>query len=566
VNLESPVIAELHQLLDALCEESITPEQQHRLEELVLNHPEAEAYYVRFMSFYADLIRTATSLPVSTHAPSNSAGAEAPEQPVPAPFAAGSPAEPARRGSRRLRLLAWGGVGLAGLAAGVFLALWLRPVPSGVTLAPRTHNAAAEPTDETVAVLLQTLRAEWEDTGLPTRAGSPLPPGRLVLKAGYARIEFYNGATVILEGPAEFRLVSRDEGYCARGKLRATVPAQAQGFRIGSPTVDLVDRGTEFGLDVGRSTAVHVFRGKVDLYAPNAAPGAEPRELKDGQAVRLEAAGVVNSINAKSGEFLTAGELAKRSEEEVLRRQKEWQRASDELRHDPSLVVYYTFQGDDPLTRTLRDVSRDGKSPHDGAVVGAVPGAGRWRERLGLEFKRVSDRVRFHVPGEFRSITLAAWVRPDALPNANNSLMMADGWDPGAPHWQIGADGTLILGVQGPLEFQRPPNLRGAHYHAPGVVTPERFGRWMHLAVVYDGAAGRVAHFVDGRPASSDTTWFDAPLKIGSAELGNWNVAGYRNKTPVRNFNGCMDEFMLFARPLSPEEIARLYATGRPDS
>jgi hypothetical protein len=111
-----------------------------------------------------------------------------------------------------------------------------------------------------------------------------------------------------------------------------------------------------------------------------------------------------------------------------------------------------------------------------------------------------------------------------------------------------------------------PPNLRGAHYHAPGVITPERFGRWIHLAVVYDGPAGRVSHYVDGRLASTDTTWFDAPLKIGTAELGNWNVAGYRNKTPIRNFNGCIDEFLLFSRPLSGEEVARLHAAGRPGS
>ena len=35
---------ELRALLDALCEETISPEQVRRLEELVLGHPEAEAF------------------------------------------------------------------------------------------------------------------------------------------------------------------------------------------------------------------------------------------------------------------------------------------------------------------------------------------------------------------------------------------------------------------------------------------------------------------------------------------------------------------------------------------
>ncbi|MCE9562562.1 MAG: alpha-2-macroglobulin [Planctomycetes bacterium] len=60
---ESPIIAELRGLLDKLCEESITPEQMQRLEALVLNHPEAEAHYIQFMSFYADLIHHVAGLP-----------------------------------------------------------------------------------------------------------------------------------------------------------------------------------------------------------------------------------------------------------------------------------------------------------------------------------------------------------------------------------------------------------------------------------------------------------------------------------------------------------------------
>jgi hypothetical protein len=103
--------------------------------------------------------------------------------------------------------LLWSGIGLSGLAAGLLLGLGLFP-HAGPHVPTRTAPAA-EQTDNTVAVLLQTHRAEWEETGLPTRPGSPLPPGKLVLKAGHAQIEFYSGATVILEGPAEFELSSR---------------------------------------------------------------------------------------------------------------------------------------------------------------------------------------------------------------------------------------------------------------------------------------------------------------------------------------------------------------------
>jgi hypothetical protein len=60
---ESPVTAELQPLLDALCEETITPEQLRRLEELVLSRPEAESHYIQFMSMQAALIGHIAGLP-----------------------------------------------------------------------------------------------------------------------------------------------------------------------------------------------------------------------------------------------------------------------------------------------------------------------------------------------------------------------------------------------------------------------------------------------------------------------------------------------------------------------
>src|SRR3954453_19307726 len=57
--------AELRGLLDALCEESITDGQLRRLEEILLNDPEAEAYYVQYLGFFADLGRHFRAAPVA---------------------------------------------------------------------------------------------------------------------------------------------------------------------------------------------------------------------------------------------------------------------------------------------------------------------------------------------------------------------------------------------------------------------------------------------------------------------------------------------------------------------
>jgi hypothetical protein len=541
---------ELEALLNALCEESITPEQVRRLEEIVLAHPEAEGHYVQYMSLVADLSRHFATTPPPT------------EQVLRAKVEAEPPlAEPVRPATSRRALVRPWMVGVAVLAGCILLAIGLWPRP---LVLPTKQNAPPERTDEAVAVLLLTHKAEWEETGMPTRPGSLLPPGRLVLKSGYAHLEFYNGATVILEGPAEFRLVSRTEAFCERGKLRATVPPQAHGFAIGSPGMDLVDRGTDFGLQVsGGKTAVHVFQGQVDVYEPGQEKSGKPRVLRTGEGVAREGPGPVNPIRPNASSFLSAAEMAARADADRQKRQQEWSEASKEWRKDPSLLVYYTFQPGGTGPRTLLDEAGDRRQPHDGALVGCMWGAGRWRGREGLEFKRASDRARLTVPGDFEAITLAAWVRPDALPNQNNSLMMADGWEPGELHWQIGVDGTIILAVKAPPELEVPMQ-RGAHYRAYNVLTPERFGRWVHLAVVYDPAAGRVTHYVDGLPVIDHEIEFDTPLRIGDAAIGNWNVSTFRNKHPIRNFNGAMDEFMLFSRALSGQEVERLYAQGRP--
>src|SRR6059058_2486386 len=70
---------------------------------------------------------------------------------------------------------------------------------------------------------------------------------------------------------------------------------------------------------------------------------------------------------------------------------------------------------------------------------------GRWPDKHALEFRSVSDRVRLSVPGEFESLTLAAWVRVQGLDRQFNSLFMCDGFKAETLHWLIRKDGVLGL-------------------------------------------------------------------------------------------------------------------------
>src|SRR5262245_49094531 len=275
------------------------------------------------------------------------------------------------------------------------------------------------------------------------------------------------------------------------------------------------------------------------------------------------------------------------------RRHLAWQKVIRDLRRDPTLVVYYTFEPEPDLhkaksspgwespsakksasaqrTGTLRNQADAGKSAHDGEIFGCSWVTGRWPGKRALEFKQVTDRVRLNVPKEFPSVTLVAWVRVDALTNNRHSLIMTDGWSAGAVHWQIADKGKLVLAVKppdGPGEAAWPPKPadppKGEVVPGPAVFGPARLGKWTQLAAVYDRKRGWVTHYVDGRPAWDTEIPANAPLRFGDAEIGNWNPAGRASTDSVRNLNGRMDEFLLFSRALSKDDIGWLFAVGRP--
>jgi hypothetical protein len=368
---------------------------------------------------------------------------------------------------------------------------------------------------------------------------------------------------VLLEGPADFRLISPREAFCTRGKLRATVPPQAQGFTIGSPRLDLVDLGTEFGMNVNGTerTEVHVFEGKVDLYdAGTNRAAASRQQLTTGRGLRVTNEGDRSPIVSDSSAFLTAAELAERSEAQARRRYGEWAAASAQLRKDPRLLLYYTFQTEQPWHRMVPDLTPGRAEPCDGAVVGCKWTSGRWAGKQALEFKRSVDRVRIDVPGEHAALTFMTWVRLDSLEHNYTSLLLTDRWRPGSAHWQISKKGEIILNVKHADGMDN-------RTRTPPVLGPAHFGQWTHLTTVYDDQAQEIRYFVNGQRLGTAEIVYPTLVKLDTAEIGNWGSRSREHdKVPIRNLNGRMDEFLLFRDALTDQEIQDLYQVGKPHS
>ncbi len=420
---------------------------------------------------------------------------------------------------------------------------------------PATRNGA---TSTAVAMLARAVDARWGGSLAPPRVGSALEPGWLRLESGLAQVVFYSGARVVIEGPTELQLISPTEVVCPTGRLLAEVPPLARGFRVKTAQLNVVDLGTAFGVDAARGqTEVHVFKGEVEFFAQTAAK----QSLGEGRAAVVPASGPPQFMAANAADFTPLFELQKRSLAAEAVRYDQWRVASARLNQDPSLMVHLDFENLGDPDWTLRNVVEKNRSVPDAAIVGCQRTEGRWPEKEALEFQSINDRVRLVVPGDFDSLTLAAWVRIKGLDRQFNSLFMCDGFEPGEIHWLIRNDGVLGLTVIGPGSgnFQI--------LASPPVLTLEKFGMWTHLAVVLDGKARQVVHYVNGYPVARQRLRLGPPYRLGAAELGNWNARSGPNPGPflIRNLSAVLDEFELFSRALSDAEIRDLYAEGKPE-
>jgi ferric-dicitrate binding protein FerR (iron transport regulator) len=107
------------------------------------------------------------------------------------------------------------------------------------------------------------------------------------LGQGVVRLQLDSGVEAVIEGPATLHLVERDRLELTSGHAWFRVPPQATGFRVVSPGFEVVDLGTEFGIDQreDQPPEVHVLVGRVEAIARTG--NRESTGLLAGQAASL---------------------------------------------------------------------------------------------------------------------------------------------------------------------------------------------------------------------------------------------------------------------------------------
>ena len=313
-----------YELIFALCEDQITPEQFRELDSLVCDDSEIRAFYVDVMGmrsslrWFAFYLRPPLALSpaadetivkeVGVDQLSNSldesmittalTGVESDEPDdfdeiflpalAPAVNSRNSPVRPISSNFKR-------GVAAALLLVAGLVAYVASPRshphvakevnPSIVPSSPIAIVPAAPPV--LVATLNFTQKSVWSATDSPPQDGKYFAGQTLKLQSGAAQLSLQHGGRLVVEGPAEVEFTEQGRIALHQGKIAATVPGG--GFVVDCPLGSVTDLGTKFGVQVNSDGAaeVAVFQGRVSasLHSTASTQGSKFMPLTQGQAI-----------------------------------------------------------------------------------------------------------------------------------------------------------------------------------------------------------------------------------------------------------------------------------------
>lgn len=166
-----------------------------------------------------------------------------------------------------------------------------------VWFAPDIQEDPPTPTTPpVVASIGRSIDARWDRSDFSVVEGTRLTASPMFLQQGLVQIIFDSGVEAILQAPCDLHLEGPGSMLLNSGTLSASVPPHAVGFRIQTPMGIITDFGTEFGVIARNNglTETHVYDGKVVLESiSETAQSVGAVELKRGQAAGVDNTGRV---------------------------------------------------------------------------------------------------------------------------------------------------------------------------------------------------------------------------------------------------------------------------------
>jgi len=202
-----------------------------------------------------------------------------------------------------------------------------------------------------------------------------------------------------------------------------------------------------------------------------------------------------------------------------------------------TLVAWWPL--DEGKGKQVADASRNG---HTGKVVGVTWTQGKRGGALAFDGK---GYVEVEGLGDFETVSVALWVKADALTNTWSPLLFTWDFKPRDFHFSLLRDGAPNVAV----------NSSGSHLHRHGHASAGD-GAWHHVAVVYDARPGGwVRFYVDGRLCGDLMADAGTTLDLDRFRLGAYN--GWQGN-PGNNFHGALDDVRVYRGMLTDPEVASL--------
>ncbi len=464
----------------------------------------------------------------------------------------------------------------------------LPTVAGGKTVAPSKGlqpELQPEPKIVSVARITGMVDCQWVDTDYAPIHDRVVQGDKFMLKSGLMEITYKTGAKVILQGPCTYEVESTAGGYLSLGKLTARVesrsrlpdgtlssdldvsksrPAGGTYFAVRTPTAVVTDLGTEFGVEVAAQGVCHVetYAGLVTVTRTiKSNPSGEPQRVAAGQAVQVSPDGktITRLTSQRRNDFVTVSRLPQIAQESRAANSYErWRQYSLNLRKDPDLVAYYTFDNKSEAPGRLLNRAKATVGRHDGTLgdgnSSTMPAwaVGRWPGKVALAFDAAKE-TRVVVPHDdalnlTKSMTIAVWLKPDDPSRVMHLVNKAV-----APQTTFN---MVWIGKYPDPTFERSLyfDWGWGGMKAHDVLPVE--SRWIHLAVSCD-ATREVVYYIDGAIAGS------CPSGTTLATNGDV-VIGYAPWEKDNAFIGLMDELAIFRRVLSAGEIYRMATIGKP--
>lgn len=376
------------------------------------------------------------------------------------------------------------------------------------------------------------------------KSGQTLGADEVRLESGTIELTMNNGTHLILEGPLDFRLLSSTKTFCRRGKISATVPPSGKGFEISSPNFSVIDLGTEFLFETTpEQSEVHTIKGKVEIS------DLESRKMPvlQGKAFQFRHdKEECHEIDADPLRFTLKSSVweafvRRLSEREAIRSTQ-----SEKFTSLPGTLLFFDFTKKAPIVSNRVPNAEQ----YSGTPYGLRFGPGQSPDGGAAGFFGDTSRVELSVPQTLRSMTLVAVVKPGSLDQFVHCLLVSRSVEPGSLVWQIAGDGNLQFGIRAGREGRETRFVSAPCFH------PRNCGAWYTIATVVDAAASEIRHYRDGIEIGREKLEHLPEIRPGDLTLGN----GFWNSKTLsrRQFGGWFDEFYLFDRALSEQEIVEI--------